>query len=138
LIHFFLIDCRGMQASDSTNIRIQGPIYIESIEGGFGVSIVIANIGKENVYNVNCSVEIYGLVIFGASMEKVIDVFHAGKKITIHLIPFGIGPASIKITAGEEEKTTKCLIFGPFIVGISNYNGTTVACHRIAIERLIS
>jgi len=118
-IHFFIADCRGVQASDDTNIRIQGPIYIEGIEGGFGASIVLTNIGKEDVYTVNCSVEISGLVIFGASMEKVIDVFHAGEKITIHLIPFGIGPASIKIIAREEEKTGKCILFGPFVIGVT-------------------
>jgi len=115
LIHFFIGDCRGTQASNSTSIFIQGPIYIESIEGGFGISIIIANIGKEDVYNVNFSVKISGFVMSGASTERVIDVFHAGGRLTINLIPFGIGPASIKIIAGEEIKIAKCIIFGPFV-----------------------
>ncbi len=118
LIHFFIGDCRGMLASNETSIRIQGPIYIEGIEGGFGVSIVIANIGKQDVYNVNCSIEISGISIFDANTEGVIDVIPAGEKITIHLITYGIGPASIKISAGEEEETAKCLMFGPFVISV--------------------
>ena len=119
LIHFFIADCRGMQASNETNFRIQGPIFIEGVEGGFGASAVIENIGKEDVYNVSCLVEISGLTIFGGSIEKVIDVLHAGEKISIHLIPFGIGPASIKIMAREEEKVVKCILFGPFVIDVT-------------------
>jgi hypothetical protein len=119
LIHFFIADCRGMQASNETNIRIQGPIFIEGVEGGFGASIAIVNIGQEAVCNVNCLAEISGLVIFGGSIEKVIDVLRAGEKITIHLIAFGIGPASIKIMAREEEKSVKCILFGPFVIDVT-------------------
>lgn len=120
LIHFFIGDCRGTQASNSTIIFIQGPIYIESIDGGFGVFITIANIGKEDIYDVNFLTEISGLVISGASMEESIDIFHAGERLIMHLTPFGIGPASIKVTAGGEEKTAKCLIFGPFVIKVGN------------------
>ena len=118
-IRFYYWKCCGIIASDATTIYIQGPIYIEDIKGGFGLSVVIKNIGEEDVYNVNCSIEISGLVIFGANNEKIIDVVPAKEKITIHIILYGVGPATIKIMASKEEKTVNCFLLGPLVLVVN-------------------
>ena len=115
-ILFYFVACGGIRERNETNFKIQEePIYIESIQGGFGMSVILRNIGMNNSYNVNYSIGISGLILFGSNKEGQIDIIIPEEKITIHHNVIGIGRSMIKITVGNEMKTKNCFIIGPYI-----------------------
>ena len=104
--------------SDITTINIiEVPIIaIGEITGGFGVSAVIENIGAVEAENVEWTITIDGLVLFGkektGSFEKIMPGFGPVAKTGFI---FGLGPVDITVTSGEAEKTTSAKLFGPFV-----------------------
>jgi len=83
--------------------------------GGFGISVILRNIGMNNSYNVNCSIDISGLILFGSNKEEQIDIIIPQEIITIHHNVIGLGLSIIKVTVGNEMKTKNCFIIGPYI-----------------------
>ena len=115
-ILFYFVCCGGITQRNNTNFKIQEePIYIESIQGGFGISVILRNIGMNNSYNVNCSIDISGLILFGSNKEEQIDIIIPQEIITIHHNVIGLGLSIIKVTVGNEMKTKNCFIIGPYI-----------------------
>lgn len=115
-ILFYFVCCGGITERNRTNFKIQEePIYIESILGGFGISVILRNIGMNNSYNVNCSIDISGLILFGSNKEEQIDIIIPQEIITIHHNVIGLGFSIIKVTVGNEMKTKNCFIIGPYI-----------------------
>ncbi len=115
-ILFYFVCCGGITERNRTNFKIQEePIYIESIQGGFGISVILRNIGMNNSYIVNYSIDISGLILFGSNKEEQIDIIIPQEIITIHHNVIGIGFSIIKITVGNEIKTKNCFIIGPYI-----------------------
>jgi hypothetical protein len=107
--------------SDVISINIVAPPLIEigEITGGFGVSAVINNIGAAEATNVNWTIELDGLVIFGrektGTFEKIIP--GSGEIAETGFI-FGLGPVQITVTAYEAEKTVSALLIGPFVLNV--------------------
>ena len=115
-ILFYFVCCGGITERNNTNFKIQEePIYIESVLGGFGISVILKNIGMNNSYNVNYSIDVSGLILFGSNKEEQIDIIIPQEKITIHHNVIGLGLSIIKITVGNEMKIKNCFIIGPYI-----------------------
>lgn len=120
-IVFYFIHCKGIQAKDTTVIRIQGPVYIETIEGGMGVSASITNIGTDHLYAVPWFVDVKGAVVWGSHHEGTIASFAPGATHVITASPLlGIGPSTITVGAGESEETVTCFLLGPLVLGITH------------------
>jgi hypothetical protein len=94
-------------------------IEIGEITGGFGVNAVIKNIGAVEAENVDWSIKLGGLVLFGrektGTFVKVVPGF---EPIASTGLVFGIGPITITVTADEAEKTAQALLVGPFVLNV--------------------
>jgi hypothetical protein len=115
-ILFFFVMCGGIRHRNETTFKIQEePIYIESFQGGFGISVIFRNIGINKSYNINYSIEASGLILFGSKKEEQIDIIMPQENITIHHNIIGIGRSMIKITVGNVMKIKNCFIIGSYI-----------------------
>ena len=103
----------------SINIVAIPLIEIGEITGGFGVNAVIKNIGAGEATNVDWTIKLDGLVLFGrektGTFEKIMPGF--GPTAETGFI-FGLGPVQITVTAGEAEKTVSALLIGPFVLNV--------------------
>jgi len=107
--------------SDVISINIVAPPLIEigEITGGFGVSAVIKNIGAAETTNVNWTIKLDGLVLFGREKTGTFEKIMPGSGATAKTgFIFGLGPVNITVTAYEAEKTVSALLIGPFVLNV--------------------
>ncbi len=94
-------------------------ITVKSISGGFGVSAIIENTGKTDATDISWSIDLDGLVLIGAHTEGTISSLAAGGSETVKAgFIFGLGKATITVTAGGATKTTEGTVLGPFVIGL--------------------
>ena len=86
---------------------------ITEASGGFGVTARVKNVGIIDASNISWSIDVEGIVITGSHTEGVIESLPAGEEATINSgLIFGVGPAKVKIMAGDTSKTLTCFLFG--------------------------
>jgi len=85
-----------------------------AIQGGFGITITIKIPEGENVSTIEWSVEMRGLVFFGAYNEGTI--IPPANETTIRILPLGIGPGMLVINVGNASASAPFLMFGPFVI----------------------
>ena len=104
----------------SINIVAIPLIEIGEITGGFGVSAVIKNIGAVEALDVDWTIKLDGLVLFGTektgTFEKIMPSFGSTAKTGF---VFGLGPVKITVTAYNAEKTASALLIGPFVLNVT-------------------
>ena len=94
-------------------------ITIQSISGGFGVSAVVANVGTAEATDVHWSIDLDGSVFIGAHKEGTISSLAAGNSETVKAgFVFGLGKATITVTAGGATETAEGTVLGPFVLGL--------------------
>ena len=94
-------------------------VTVQSVSGGFGVSAVVANIGTADATDISWSIDLDGLVFVGAHTEGTISSLAAGGSETVKAgFVFGLGKATITVTAGGATKTTEGTVLGPFVIGL--------------------
>jgi hypothetical protein len=94
-------------------------IAIQSVSGGFGVSAVVANVGTAEATDVQWSIDLDGSVFIGAHKEGTISSLTAGGSETVKAgFVFGLGKATITVTAGGATKTAEGTVLGPFVIGL--------------------
>ncbi|MEA2053776.1 MAG: hypothetical protein U9O96_01475 [Candidatus Thermoplasmatota archaeon] len=103
--------CGVSRVQNASQLQMQ--IEIE-IYGGFGITVVVKNIGEENLTNLDWEIELSGLIFFGVCSEGTIDPLT--NETTIRLLPVGIGPGTITISVGDESASATFFIAGPFVV----------------------
>lgn len=93
-------------------------IEIGAIGGIFGVNAFIKNVGTSDADNVDWSISLDGnFVFYGEEITGSFDVVEADDKLRAKTgFVFGLGRVSITVTADEDEKTAKGLMFGPFVL----------------------
>lgn len=88
-------------------------LQITEASGGFGVTARVKNVGIVDASNISWSIDVEGIVITGSHTEGVIESLPAGEEATINSgLIFGVGPAKVKIMAGDTSKTLTCFLFG--------------------------
>jgi hypothetical protein len=107
--------------SDPTTIHIIAAPQIEigAISGGFGITAELRNTGIVNATNVNWTVTLKGLVIFGKVKTGTIPqiAVDAAQKIKTGLI-LGLGTINITVNTADAEKTATAFLLGPFVLDV--------------------
>jgi hypothetical protein len=85
------------------------------ISGGFGLSVVIKNVGETDLSELRWSFELNGLILIG-NTDGTITSLPAGSETKIRKLAFGIGSGAIRITVGDLSKTASFFIIGPFVI----------------------
>ncbi len=106
------IPSSAFETAGAQGTRMPSQIEIV-ISGGFGITITIRNISGENLSGIEWSVELDGLIFFGAYSEGHINP--PENETVIRLFPIGIGPVTITISVGNESESANFFIAGPFI-----------------------
>ena|GEM_PF-850713 len=116
-VTFYSVDEAGnMEAEQSRNFTIQ--FFTISIKGGFGVTVIITNIGTINQTKVQYSITLDGKLIFvGKSKSSTVNIA-VGKEATVKDFVFGFGKTNIKVVAGKEEQTAAGKVFLFFVMGV--------------------
>ena len=94
-------------------------ILLKEVSGGIGVSAVIKNVGDNDAFVIDWSINISGGVIFYPS-----DVGFSGtayiaaeEEITVSTgLLFGFGKIDIVVTVNDQEQTASGLLLGPFVL----------------------
>jgi hypothetical protein len=116
-------DSGGLESewSDSITIHIiaEPQIGIGTISGGLRITAEIKNTGIVNSTEVNWTIILKGLVLFGKENTGTITTIIPGitSNVTTGLI-FGLGKISITVTAADAEKTATAFLFGPFVLNV--------------------
>jgi hypothetical protein len=87
---------------------------IINLHGGFGITLDIQNIGKENADNIRWMIDVRGLAVIGQHTEGIISI-PAGGSVNVRIPVFGFGAAEIEVRAGEETKAANCFVIGPIV-----------------------
>lgn len=94
----------------------QNTIDIE-IYGGFGIKVVVKNLGDVNLSNLDWKIDLSGLIFTVGSGEGVFISLPGGDvELTIKLFVLGIGPGKIGVTVENVSKTADILALGPFVI----------------------
>jgi len=92
---------------------------INEIKGGFGIQVILSNVGNAPIDNLGWSIDLEGGLIFlGAHVEGT-ESIEPGDSITIQSgLILGIGRIAIDVKFGETEKSVEGFVFGPFILDV--------------------
>lgn len=94
-------------------------VVVESVNGGFGVSASVANIGTAAANDISWSIDIDGTVFVGDHAEGTIDSLAPGESASISPgFVLGLGKAQITISAGGAGQSVEATILGPFVLGL--------------------
>jgi hypothetical protein len=116
-------DSNGLESgwSDPATIQIVAAPQIEigTISGGFGITVEIQNSGIANATNVNWTISLKGLVLFGKVKIGTVPQIapDTAQKINTGLI-LGLGTINITVTAADAEKTATAFLLGPFVFSV--------------------
>ena len=108
----------GAGETDAWIVKQAGPpsIYLE-LNGGFGLTLTVRNIGGESLSNLPWSIDlsmVNGSLLFGATSSGTIDALPANEEMSIRVIPFGLAIAEIRVTVADASLSTYAGILGPF------------------------
>ncbi|MCD6473554.1 MAG: hypothetical protein J7K47_01415 [Thermoplasmata archaeon] len=95
-------------------------IVIQSISGGMGVTVTVANVGTEDAENIPWTIDVSGgLVILGKHAEGTIASLPAGGSATIGTgFMLGIGKITVDINVGGTTKKASGFLLGPLVLGL--------------------
>jgi len=105
----------GFGINDVWLIRTTEPIILTDISGGFGLSIIIKNLGSEDISNIQWSVDLSGIIFIGKTMDGSISSLPAYSEISIKTFVFGFGSVVVRATTESISYTSKCYMIGPFV-----------------------
>jgi hypothetical protein len=116
-------DSSGLESewSDSITIHIAAEPQIEigTISGGLKITAEIKNTGIVNATDVNWTITLQGLVLFGKEKIDTIPIIVPGISSDVATgLVFGFGTISITVTAADVEKTATAFLLGPFVLNI--------------------
>lgn len=105
----------GAGKTDAWLVKILPPPFNISISGGFGIKVIIENTVGYEIENLKWNIDLEGLIFFGATSSGSISKLSPDEDYAIHMLPFGIGPGSLRIEINDISKTRDFFIIGPFV-----------------------
>jgi len=92
-------------------------IVIENISGGFGLSITIRNEEDEEAKDVDWSIDIEGMVLFGAHRAGTISSIPPGStELLKNRFICGFGEGNLTVSVENETRKASFYMLGPFIL----------------------
>ncbi len=85
------------------------------IEGGFGITIIITNIGNETISDINLTISLSGLIIFSKEVKSPSFPLLPNESTKMRLFVFGLGPFDISVSANDARSNANGFIIGPFV-----------------------
>lgn len=100
-------------------------LKITKMSGGFGISVVVKNIGLQDLSELGWLIHLDGKlfpfenVFYGKEKIGVIPTLKTESEIYFrNRFVLGIGPGIIQTKVGIITKTANCFLFGPFVIGV--------------------
>ena len=114
-------DNRNDNADIYFDIGTAPVVGIPSVSGGFGIKAIIENTGTADATDVEWNIHVDApFLLIGGEANGTIPSLPAGSSETIKSgFLFGIGKATITITADNAGATKSAFILGPLLWGIS-------------------
>ncbi|KAA0003384.1 MAG: hypothetical protein FE048_01625 [Thermoplasmata archaeon] len=91
-------------------------LEIKNIRGGFGISAIVKNIGREDILDAQWSIDVSGLVFIGSHTEGTTSIPAGGEGTIKSGFILGIGPATVTINVGGTTKTASCFVLGSLVL----------------------
>ena len=105
------------------NPKTNIPFDLEvTISGGFGISVIVKNVGEVDYEYIPWSIDIEGLVFLGSFTEGNIELLKPGDQIVIRSdLVIGFGPGTITVLMDEIDPCIgDAFIIGPFVLGYND------------------
>ncbi len=96
----------------------QSEIAIMEIFGGFGISILVENIGPKDIFNVHWNIDIKGMVFIGGISSGKVDIKKGGQYTIESELIIGFGLAEITVNVASVKKTYSCFLLGLLVSNI--------------------
>jgi len=96
------------------------------IKGGFGLKIIIKNVGDAVFTNLTIQISVDGPMILGGQSSGEImflEPFNPGVEATVRLFIFGFGRVTINVLIEGQKWKVEGLLLGPFVFIQDNYRG---------------
>lgn len=108
----------GAGGSDVYLAKIKKPALDISFQDGFGFSFQVNNNGDVDFTDLDWTINISNVVLFGNSFEGSIDSLPTGGVITIDHqgLMIGFGSGCVRMAIGNIGKTIHCLFIGPLVL----------------------
>ena len=118
-VGFWTDDRNGNFDIFTDNVADAPIIRIDEINGGFGVSATVSNVGTASAVDIPWSLTLDGLVFLGASASDTITI-EPGETETITAgLVFGFGNVDINVMVGEATNDASGFCLGPFVLNVS-------------------
>jgi nitroreductase len=116
-VFFYSVDTAGnIETQKNTSFTIRY-FNITAINGGFGVSAVIENIGTTDQIQVPWTINFSGGITIPKSSGSSVSI-GAGESATVTAKVFGFGRPTITVTIGTESKSAKGILLFFFVIGV--------------------
>jgi hypothetical protein len=93
--HSFIQSSSIIQNSTGSSIDVKMRV-------GLGITVDIVNTNESDLFNVSWSITARGIIWYGNHSSAHVDI-PQGQKVTVGLVPLGIGPISITAQATPEQ-----------------------------------
>ena len=120
-----IADGKVFFSCDSGNIYALGDVSvkIQSISGGFGISVVVKNMGGSDLTDVGWIASLDGGFVFPKAKSGVISTLAAGEETTVKFFVVGLGKTAITLKIGYydtimDSKTVNGTVFLFFVLGV--------------------
>jgi len=117
-VYFYSVDKMGnAEAQKSATFTIRY-FNVTVINGGFGVSAIVENVGTVDQIKVPWSISFSGGITIPKTKTGTVNL-NAGGNATVQAKVFGLGRPTITVTIGKESKTAKGMLFFFFVLGVT-------------------
>jgi photosystem II stability/assembly factor-like uncharacterized protein len=117
LLRFYSTDNAGNIEEEKTcEFTIHHPPNLQiSIDGGFGIKILIKNLDMSNITNASWNLSLDGgIILFGKQKAGIVNI-EAGDDITLNSLVFGFGKPTITFTVASSQKIVQTSVFLFFV-----------------------
>ena len=105
--------------SSTIHVNKLAPTIEITIQGGWGINVIIKNIGTTDIENEKMIFVLDGSMIFNGYKNREVTFSLEAGKTALHIFPVvGFGATNIKVTIGNTMQTKSGKIFGIIVFGV--------------------
>jgi hypothetical protein len=93
------------------------PDLTVQVNGGFGVNVVVRNVGTTDAINIPYTITLSGIVLYQENYGEIMSSIPAGGVITVSSgFVFAFGNGDVTVSVGDIEIVKNAYFFGPFVL----------------------